>query len=309
MASDLSGTAGLAPMRSLALCSTRAGCVTLRHPKTQLAVYCVFRLQHASPRASTFARKGKWVTKLLVSVRDAAEARTALAAGVDLIDVKEPHQGSLGAAAPEDIAAIAAVVGTQVPLSVACGELLDTRDVADVWSSGVLHGINYAKLGLAGCSLLDDWPDRWQRALARLPSSVCPVAVAYADWRTCDAPSAESVLHHALQLRCRALLVDTFDKSAGNLLTQTTLEELKSLASQVRSHGLMFVLAGSLDQAAINTVASIDPDYIAVRGAVCRGGREGSVDGKKVQEIKSLLSTACDTDADVAHRSSTSGAM
>ena len=36
------------------------------------------------------------MTKLLVSVRDAAEAIDALAGGADLIDVKEPLAGSLG---------------------------------------------------------------------------------------------------------------------------------------------------------------------------------------------------------------------
>ena len=38
------------------------------------------------------------MTGLLVSVRSASEARVALAAGVDVIDVKEPNRGSLGAA-------------------------------------------------------------------------------------------------------------------------------------------------------------------------------------------------------------------
>ena len=43
------------------------------------------------------------MTKLLVSVRDADEARDALSVGVDLLDVKEPDQGSLGRAADDVI--------------------------------------------------------------------------------------------------------------------------------------------------------------------------------------------------------------
>ena len=35
--------------------------------------------------------------RLLVSVVDAAEARLALAGGVDVVDVKNPAEGSLGA--------------------------------------------------------------------------------------------------------------------------------------------------------------------------------------------------------------------
>ena len=44
--------------------------------------------------------------KLLVSVIDAAEARLAVAGGVDIVDVKNPAEGSLGAPAPGVIAQV-----------------------------------------------------------------------------------------------------------------------------------------------------------------------------------------------------------
>jgi len=259
-----------------------------------------FFLHDASRWASGFVRKGQRVTKLLVSVRDAAEAQTALDSGVDLIDVKEPRKGSLGAATSDVIAEIAAVVSDRAPLSIACGELLETNHTAEYWSTDTRHTINFAKLGLADCGPLNDWPQRWRRVLATWPSSVAPVAVVYADWRTCQAPSPELVLKHGLSLGCRAVLVDTFDKAAGNLLTQMTIEELETLASQVRNHRLLYVLAGSLDEATIETVTPLKPDYIAVRGAVCRGGREGSVDGNKIRKIKSLLSPPSNVEANTS---------
>ena len=61
--------------------------------------------------------------RLLVSVRDAAEAAAALAGGAALIDVKEPARGSLGRADAATIAAVVAAVGGRVPVSVALGEL------------------------------------------------------------------------------------------------------------------------------------------------------------------------------------------
>jgi hypothetical protein len=60
---------------------------------------------------------------LLVSVRNAAEAAEALDGGAAIIDVKEPRHGSLGPAEPETIAAVARVVGTRRPWTMACGEL------------------------------------------------------------------------------------------------------------------------------------------------------------------------------------------
>ena len=48
--------------------------------------------------------------KLLVSVVDAGEAREAAAAGADIVDVKNPAEGSLGAPSPAVIAGVRAAV-------------------------------------------------------------------------------------------------------------------------------------------------------------------------------------------------------
>ena len=61
--------------------------------------------------------------KLLVSVIDAAEARLALAGGVDIVDVKNPAEGSLGAPAPGVIAQVRDVLSAHAPLSAAIGDL------------------------------------------------------------------------------------------------------------------------------------------------------------------------------------------
>ena len=64
------------------------------------------------------------MTGLLVSVRSAAEARIALEAGADLIDVKEPRRGALGAADPAVWKDVCRAVAGRVPVSVALGELV-----------------------------------------------------------------------------------------------------------------------------------------------------------------------------------------
>ncbi len=226
------------------------------------------------------------MTKLLISVRDAREASAAISAGADLIDVKEPRLGSLGAASLQTVAEIARVVADRAPLSVACGELLEQ----DAISFGeITPDVSYAKFGLAGCGSLADWPERLQWVTRHWPTHITSVAVVYADWRLCGAPSPEQVLRHAVLLGCGAILFDTYDKAAGNLLTHVALQELGALKQQAQEHGLTFVLAGSLDAEAIEAVVSVQPDYIAVRGAVCRGGREGTLGGDKVVKLKSQL--------------------
>ncbi|MDP7303223.1 MAG: (5-formylfuran-3-yl)methyl phosphate synthase, partial [Pirellulaceae bacterium] len=70
------------------------------------------------------------MTELLVSVRDANEAQQALAGGADVIDVKEPARGALGAADPEVWHHVRRAIPLDVRLSVALGELTDD-DIAE----------------------------------------------------------------------------------------------------------------------------------------------------------------------------------
>ena len=70
-------------------------------------------------------------TGLLVSVRSAAEALVAMAGGADLIDVKEPSRGSLGAVDPEVLSEICDAVGGRLPISAALGELAESVDEAN----------------------------------------------------------------------------------------------------------------------------------------------------------------------------------
>ena len=54
---------------------------------------------------------------MLASVRSPEEALFALRAGADLIDAKEPSDGTLGAVGPETLRAIVAAVGRRRPVS------------------------------------------------------------------------------------------------------------------------------------------------------------------------------------------------
>lgn len=230
---------------------------------------------------------------LLVSVRDAVEAQAALAAGADLIDVKEPIRGALGAADRSVVEQIVSVVEGRAVVSVALGELVDSVEPASGDARGggqelmraVPEGVSLAKLGLAGCGRRPDWPDLWRNAVGQLPSHVAPVAVVYADWQSARAPCPNDVLRQASEIGCPAALVDTFDKSAGGLTELWSPEALAGIADQVHSRHMAVVFAGSLSTASIGTVLDLEPDYVAVRGAVCETGRTGQVSKDLVEKF------------------------
>jgi uncharacterized protein (UPF0264 family) len=230
---------------------------------------------------------------LLVSVRDAAEAELALAGGADVIDIKEPHRGSLGAADANVIASVVAMVAGRAPISVAAGELVDwpPRDFRSL-AAGFAPGASFIKFGLAGCSAISDWQARWQGTCESCLGTASPVAVVYADWTSAAAPAPDEILSQARLFGCQALLVDTWDKSSGDLFGHWPASQLADFGSQVRSAGMHLVLAGSLQIAALPLALRCQPSLIAVRGAVCEGDRRDRISLQRVQALRAALEAA-----------------
>ncbi len=226
------------------------------------------------------------MTRLLVSVRDAAEARLALEGGAHLIDVKEPLRGALGAADAATIAEVVAVVAGKAPVSAALGELADSSAPLRCLS---LPPCQFAKLGLAGMGRRPDWCQRWREAVELLPAGVAPVAVAYADALVADAPPIEAVLEAGERLGCAAFLIDTWHKGHGTLMDHIDPLRLTALARAAHDAGLVFVAAGSLSREQLTQVVAARPDYVGVRGAVCASGRSEMLSESLVRRLVEQL--------------------
>ena len=220
---------------------------------------------------------------LLVSVRDAAEAVEAVAGGAAIIDVKEPAHGPLGPAAADVAAHIAATVAGMRPWTLACGELCaEAPQVLD----GVLRSLSRLPARVAPPAAAKAGPaeldiDAWRRAfeafMAALPRGIEPVAVAYADWRRAAAPKPAEIIEAAAALGCETVLIDTFDKAGPGLLAAGMEPLTAPWVESARSRGLRVAVAGRLTLGQIPAAASLAADVVAVRSAVCEGGRFGSV--------------------------------
>jgi (5-formylfuran-3-yl)methyl phosphate synthase len=226
------------------------------------------------------------MTGLLVSVRDAEEARAALAGGADVIDVKEPRRGALGPAEPQTWRDIHTAVGERVITSAALGELL--HDPVEMLAPRTA-GFGFAKIGLAGCQDASGWIERWRRAVRVLPPGVSAVPVAYADWPRARAPSPSVALWLAGQSTARLLLVDTWDKSGGSLIDTLSSQTLDEIAHDARQAGIGLALAGSLHHSDIEWVMRLAPAYVGVRGAACRGGRNGTIEMTRVKSLATIV--------------------
>jgi uncharacterized protein (UPF0264 family) len=237
-------------------------------------------------------------SRLLVSVRDVDEAVAALRGGADIIDVKEPQRGSLGAASAEVIVDICRAVkqaGFSGPMSAALGELREST--ISIPRDAPLH---WVKAGLGG-TVATNWNTAWLRLqdlVRRQNAGTELIAVAYADWQSCAAPSPNDVIDLAVAANSPGVLFDTFHKDGRNLLDHLPPAELRPLMNSLQAAGLFTALAGSIGLDQLPTLAELSPDIIAVRSAVCVGGRNGRVNARRVRALRAAMCSpmpaACD---------------
>lgn len=221
--------------------------------------------------------------KLLVSVRSAAEARAALLGGADLIDVKEPARGALGAADPEVIREVVAAVGGAVPVSAALGEWADWR------GEPVPSGLSFAKWGMARQAEGDMRPVFEVRMTLAATS---PVLVAYADFRRADSPDPHWLAEAAVRFKFPAFLIDTAIKDRSTLLNWIDPAALARIRFRLGDAGVAVALAGSLNEAAIRSLGPLAPDWFGVRGAACVGGRAGTISGERIRQLRAVIAAA-----------------
>lgn len=223
--------------------------------------------------------------KLLVSVRSVEEALTALHGGADLIDIKEPERGPLGKADDSVITEIVAAVSGRRPVSAAMGELGESNSPHALPAS-----LDFIKFGLAN-QQGDLWRDRLLDL--RSKSSALIVPTAYADYERARSPTSNSVVSFVLEHRFRVLLIDTYLKDGRNLFAWLSPEKLSDTVAILDKFGCKVALAGSLTRSDFAAMAAVNPEWVAVRGAVCANAdRTSRIDLEKVRLLKSALATS-----------------
>ena len=242
---------------------------------------------------------------VLVSVRDAEEAEEALAGGAEVIDVKDPARGSLGAADPATVAAVARAVGRRASWTMAAGELAAGVAAVGAWIEAVnaarpaaAPGPAAVKVGLAGMAARP-WRDELAQVHALLPAGCMHVAVAYADFDRVDAPSPPDVIAAAGRIGCGMLLIDTADKRGPGLLGLVSPHVIGGWVADARRHRLGVALAGRVAIEEIRLAVTCGPDLVALRSAVCSNAAGGDV---RLGRVSSNLVAMAVTEFEAAPR-------
>ncbi len=95
--------------------------------------------------------------KILISPKNEAEAVEAVNGGADIIDVKNPSEGSLGANFPWVIRRIREIVPRSIDISATLGDFPHLPGSASLAALGAaVSGTNFIKIGLLGSKTFDD---------------------------------------------------------------------------------------------------------------------------------------------------------
>ena len=236
--------------------------------------------------------------RLLVSVVDADEARVAAAAGAEIVDVKDPSTGSLGAPSPAVIGDVRAAVPAELPVSAAIGDMPNLPGTAALAALGAARsGASFVKVGLWGVST-----EAEAVALLRAVrdgvagvSAAVVVAAAYADARrVTPAPLAPELLPRVARAAgVGVCLLDTAVKDGRGLLDWLSSDALASFVAEAHASGLQVALAGALRMEDLSAVRATGADIAGVRSAACGDGRRsGRLDAARVRALR----TACEAE-------------
>jgi uncharacterized protein (UPF0264 family) len=230
--------------------------------------------------------------RLMISVVSTEEAREAVSGGAEILDIKNPAEGSLGAQPPSVIRDIKAFASGKVAVSAAIGDMPNLPGTAALAALGAATcGADYIKVGLYG-------PRTEREAVALLrevkhavqvfPASV--IAAAYADFGRAGTLDPSCLTDVAAQAGVYGCLLDTAVKDGHSLPEYLNLQTLRRFVEQAHACGLSAGLAGALKEEDLLPLQEMGTDIVGLRTAVCRDNRRtGSLDAARVRQLRRIL--------------------
>ncbi len=225
------------------------------------------------------------MTGFLASVQSIAEARTAFQEGADIIDLKAPARGALGAVSFATMREVVAWVQARRPVSAATGDLpAIPKRVRRAVVETAATGVAFVKVGFFEC-------DRRAAVLAAIEKEVKQgarvVGVLFADRESSPVAALRAFADHGLV----GAMVDTAEKRGRGLRAYLDEAELAAFVQECRRLGLFAGLAGSLQTYDIEPLMALGPDYLGFRGVLCgQHRRTGALDPQSVKHIRMRIS-------------------
>ena len=219
------------------------------------------------------------MTGLLASVNSLEEALIVLNSDVDIIDLKQPELGALGALDTQLVSRIVDTVAAKKTLSATVGDLPMQADIIfNAVQAMAETGVDYIKIGF--------FPSGdWQAVITKLSTLTAQplklIAVLFADQQ-----ADVKTVHLLANAGFSGVMLDTMNKANGSLTEVMPLADIQHFVTLAKQHNLLCGLAGSLRASDISTLLPLEADYLGFRGALCM--QQQRVQGIDIEALKMI---------------------
>ena len=233
------------------------------------------------------------MTQLLVSISNLAEARIALENGVDIIDLKDPGRGALGALNIEDIVEIVDFLSLH---GMAEGKLI-TATIGDLPMQPMLLAQRIKQLSAARVDVIKvgffqsdgNSNDIYSACLEELQKltiqGIHLVAVLFAEFTY-----PPEIIRMIQKAGFYGVMFDTAYKNGATFLDYVSFAQMSKWSGMIRSGDMEFGLAGSLQIQHITQVKQFNPSYIGFRGGLCEDDkRKSPLNASRVKAARELI--------------------
>jgi len=223
------------------------------------------------------------MSQMLASVNSLEEALIAEKENIDIIDLKQPLQGALGALEITDIQKIVSALNNATIISATVGDLPMQPELIYKAVNNVANtGVDYIKIGFFPSS---DWKPVITKLQSLSQQGLKLIAVLFADQQ----PELTSIPLFS-DAGFSGVMLDTMNKSNGSLTQVMPLETIQEFVQLAKKHQLLCGLAGSLREPDITPLAKLDADYLGFRGALCANHeRTSELDSQAMRDIQTVL--------------------
>ncbi|AGK60747.1 Uncharacterized protein conserved in archaea [Archaeoglobus sulfaticallidus PM70-1] len=233
--------------------------------------------------------------RVLVSPMSIDEAYECLKGGADIIDVKNPKEGSLGANFPWVIKEIGEIVKKEgKELSATTGDLDFKPGTASLAALGAaVAGADYIKVGLYGVKNKEQAYEILKnvtRSVKDFDADKKVVGAAYADFHRINAISPFDLPEAGQMAEVDGIMIDTAIKDGLTLFDHLKEPQLQEFVETARENGMFCALAGSINWEHLPVLKKISPDIIGVRTIVCESGRQSKIKSELVERLMKEMS-------------------
>lgn len=210
---------------------------------------------------------------------------------MDIIDIKNPDEGTLGANHPWVIKEIKKILPEDIESGASIGDLDFKPGTASLAALGAatckVDYITASMYGVKTSEEVGEMTKKISKAIKDYDQETKLIIAGYADYHRIGSANPFDFVNEINE--AEIIMVDTAIKDGKNILDFASVEKLSELQDTAHELDLKVVFAGSIRLPHLPVVAEINPDILGFRGVVCENGKvKREMVEKLKEEVKKL---------------------